>query len=173
MVTGRRLLRMLKVDLRVALLPACALALVVAAHAQAGLVRTADVAGAARARAVSGEAAARARAAEHFVCSTPTSAHRPCHFSTPSGDVRCVWMPSPNSVTCELVATRRAYRLHPTGHAKAVSAAVSRRGETLPANQILTFPKKLSCQATKTAMTCNQDEGFGEFKLSPHGSHAA
>jgi hypothetical protein len=114
-----------------------------------------------------------ARAAEHFACSTPTSAHRPCYFSTPARNVRCVWTPSPNSVTCELLATRRAYRLHPTGHAKTVHVALARRGETLPSNQILTFPEKLSCQATKTAMTCNQDEGLGEFKLSPHGSHAA
>ena len=120
-----------------------------------------------------GASATHARAAEHFACSTPTSAHRPCHFSTPSGDVRCVWTPSPNSVTCELLASRRAYRLHPSGHAKTVHVALARRGETLPGNQILTFPEELSCQATKTAMTCNQDEGFGEFKLSPHSSHSA
>jgi hypothetical protein len=156
-------LRKPRLDLRLLLLLACALMLVAAVGAQAGSARTARI----------GAGVARARAAEHFACSTPTSAHRPCYFSTPSGDVRCVWTPSPNSVTCELLASRRAYRLHPRGHAKAVRVALSRRGETLPANQILTFPEQLSCRASKTAMTCNQDEGFGEFKLSPHSSHAA
>ncbi len=120
-----------------------------------------------------GAAPARARAAEHFACSTPSSATRPCYFSTPSGDVRCEWTPKPNAVVCELLATRRAYRLQPTGHARSVHASLTRRGETLPTNQLLTFPEQLSCQATKTTMTCNQDEGLGEFKLSPHGSHAA
>jgi hypothetical protein len=118
-------------------------------------------------------AAPRARVAEHFACSGPDAAHRRCYFSTPSHDIRCVWTPSPNSVTCELSATRRAYRLRPTGHAKSVHVKLTRRGETLPRNQMLVFPDKLSCQDTRVAMTCNQDEGFGEFKLSPHGSHSA
>jgi len=155
----------IQVRARIALLTACVPLAMVAVGAPAGMAHTARTG-------LSG-AYKHARAAEHFACSTPTSAHRPCYFSTPTGDVRCVWTPSPNSVTCELLATRRAYRLHPTGHAKTVHVALARRGETLPGNQILTFPEKLSCQATKTAMTCNQDEGFGEFKLSPHGSHAA
>ena len=111
--------------------------------------------------------------AEHFACSKPADAHRRCYFSTPSDDIRCVWTPTPNSVTCELLATGRAYRLRPTGHAKAVNVKLPRRGESLPTNQILTFPDELSCQDTRVAMTCNQDEGFGEFRLSPHGSHAA
>lgn len=119
------------------------------------------------------QAAAPARAAEHFACSGRTAAHRRCYFSTPSDDIRCVWTPSPNNVTCELLATRRAYRLHPTGHAKTVHVKLTRRGETLPTNQMLVFPDELSCQDTRVAMTCNQDEGFGEFKLSPHSSHSA
>lgn len=101
------------------------------------------------------------------------AAHERCYFSTPSHDVRCVWTPSPNSVTCELSATRRAYRLRPTGHAKAVHVKLTRRGETLPTNQMIVFPDKLSCRDTRVAVTCNQDEGFGEFELSPHGSHSA
>ncbi len=153
-----------RLRVRAAVLAACPLTLsAVAVSAQPGSASVAHA----------GSARARARAAEHFACSTPTSASRPCYFSTPSGDVRCEWTPKPNSVVCELLATRRAYRLNPTGHGKAVHVKLTRRGETLPTNQLLTFPEKLSCQATKTAMTCNQDEGFGEFKLSPRGSHSA
>ncbi len=144
---------------------ACALTL-------AALATVSAVAGATLATGA-GAAPARARAAERFACSTPSSATRPCYFSTPSGDVHCEWTPKPNSVVCELLAIRRAYRLNATGHGKSVHASLTRRGETLPTNQLLSFPEKLSCQDTKTAMTCNQDEGFGEFKLSPHGSHAA
>ena len=117
--------------------------------------------------------ATRAHAAERFACSKPADAHRPCYFSTPSDDIRCVWTPSPNSVTCELLATGRAYCLHPSGHAKTVHVKLTRRGETLPTNQILAFPDALSCRDTKVAMTCNQDEGLGDFKLSPHGAHSA
>src|SRR5580700_11291177 len=124
-----------------------------AVRAQSGSALTARV----------GAATARAHAAEHFACSNPADTRRPCSFSTPSDDIRCVWTPSPNSVTCELLATGRAYRLHPTGHARAVHVGLSRRGESLPTNQILAFPDELSCQDTKVAMTCNQDEGFGEF----------
>jgi hypothetical protein len=76
-------------------------------------------------------------------------------------------------VACELLATKRAYRLRPTGRARAVRVKLTRRGETLPTNQIVVFPEKLSCQDTKTTMTCNQDEGFGEFKLALHASHSA
>src|SRR5271167_3701892 len=115
--------------------------------------------------------AATAHAAEHFACNEgPT---RPCHFSNPRDTVRCVWIPSPNTVTCELLATRRAYRLRPTGRAKSVRVTVARRGETLPTNQTVVFPQKLSCRDTKATMTCNQDEGFGEFKLAFHASHAS
>jgi hypothetical protein len=124
------------------------------------------------ARALSGfELAVSARPAEHFACNEGPK--RPCYFSNPSGSVRCVWTPTPNRVTCELLATKRAYRLRPSGHATAARVKLTRRGETLPTNQIVAFPEKLSCQDTKTTMTCNQDEGFGEFRLAPHGSHSA
>ena len=127
--------------------------------------------------ALSGGASARpavlasGHAAEHFACNEgPTL---PCRFSNPRDTVRCLWTPSPNSVTCELLATRRAYSLRPSGRAKSVRVKLTRRGETLPTNQILVFPEKLSCRDTKTTMTCNQDEGFGEFKLALHASHAS
>ncbi|HSZ12469.1 MAG TPA: hypothetical protein VK790_00325 [Solirubrobacteraceae bacterium] len=148
---------------------ACVLAL-------AGAVAAVSAAGSASAASPAvgtGARVAPARAAEHFACSGPAAANQPCYFSTPSGNVRCAWMPHTNTVTCELLATRRAYRLGATGHARSVSARLSRHGETLPTNQLLSFPEKLSCQDTRTTMTCNQDEGFGEFKLAPHGSHSA
>jgi hypothetical protein len=110
-----------------------------------------------------------AHIAEHFACSDPADAHKRCYFSTPSDDVRCLWTPNPNRVTCELLSTRRAYRLGPTGPAKAVRVELTRRGETLPVNQMIVFPDELSCQDTKVAMTCDQDEASGEFKLSSHG----
>jgi hypothetical protein len=116
-------------------------------------------------------AGAHARAAVRFACSGPGSAHVPCHFSTPSGNIRCVWTPSPESVACELLATRRAYRLRPTGSARPVTLRLARRGETLPLSQQLAFPHSLSCHDTRTTMTCNQDFGTGAFTLAPHGSH--
>ena len=70
-------------------------------------------------------------------------------------------------------ATGRAYRLRPTGRAKRIKLSLKRRGETLPTNQQVVFPESLSCQDTRTTMTCNQDYGLGEFKLTPSGSHAA
>jgi hypothetical protein len=115
-------------------------------------------------------AAAHARSAGvHDACSNANSAHVPCHFSTPSGNIRCLWTPSPNSIVCELLATGRAYRLHPTGRAKRVRVHLARRGETLPRSQEIVFPESLSCRDTRTTMTCNQDEGFGEIKLAPNG----
>ena len=113
----------------------------------------------------------RGHATEHFACNEGPK--RPCYFSNPRDTVRCVWTPSPNSVTCELLATKRAYRLRPTGRAKSVRVKLTRRGETLPTNQTVVFPEKLSCRDTKTTMTCNQDEGFGEFRLALHASHSA
>jgi hypothetical protein len=112
---------------------------------------------------------ARAHTAEHFACSNRDSAHRPCYFSTPGGNIHCVWTPRPNRVTCEMLAGGRAERLGPTGPAKAVHVELTRRGETLPTNQMLVFPDELSCQDTRVAMRCTQDEGSGEFKLPPHG----
>jgi len=111
----------------------------------------------------------RARGAHrHYPCSKPNSAHVPCYFSTPSANIRCEWTPASDSVACELLATRRAYRLGRQGRARAVKLRLSRRGETLPSSHFqLVFPQKLSCEDTSTTMTCNQDEGFGFFKLGP------
>jgi hypothetical protein len=118
--------------------------------------------------------AAKARAASgHFACSAPKSAKVPCHFATPSGNIRCLWTPTPNTITCELLATRRGYRLRPSGKAKAIRLTLHRRGETLPTNQQLVFPQSLSCHDTKTTMTCNQDFGLGFFKLARKGSRSA
>lgn len=114
-----------------------------------------------------------APAPEHFACSTPNTAKQPCYFSTPSGNIHCAWTPTTNTVTCELLATKQAYELGATGHAKAVKVTLTRRGETLPTNQLLTFPENLGCDSTNTSMFCGQAYGAGEFKLSPQGSHAA
>jgi hypothetical protein len=69
-----------------------------------------------------------------------------------------------------LLASKRAYSLRPTGHAKAIKLRLARRGQTLPTSQQIVFPQSLSCHDTKTTMTCNQDYGLGEFKLAPNGS---
>ena len=126
---------------------------------------------------VSAPASALARGAKdahaHYACSAPHSSTVPCHFSTPSGNIRCLWTPSPNNVACERLATGRAYRLRPTGKAKAIKLRLRRRGQTLPTNQQVVFPESLSCHDTNTTMTCNQDYGLGEFKLARRGSHAA
>jgi hypothetical protein len=94
----------------------------------------------------------------------------PCSFSTPSGNVRCIWTPSPNNVACQLTSSGRAYRLSPTGAAQRVTLALTARGDTLPTNQQVVFPDSLSCHDTNTSMTCNQDFGFGAFTLAPKGS---
>jgi len=112
-----------------------------------------------------------ARVATHFACTGPATV--PCHFATPSGNIRCLWTPKPNNVACERVAVRRGYRLRPSGHAHAIHLNLKRRGETLPTNQQVVFPDSLSCRDTRTTMTCNQDFGFGEFKLAPKGSHGS
>jgi hypothetical protein len=117
--------------------------------------------------------ASRAASARHFACSTPNSAKVPCHFSTPSGNIRCLWTPSPNNVVCTLLATGRAYRLRPSGKAKSIHVTLHKRGETLPTYQMLVFPDSLSCRDTITTMTCNQDFGFGFFKLARNGSRSA
>ena len=108
-----------------------------------------------------------------YACSGPHSATVACHFSTPSGNIRCLWTPVPNSVACERLATGRAYRLRPARRAKAIKLRLRRRGQTLPTSQQVVFPESLSCHDTRTTMTCNQDYGLGEFKLAPSGSHAA
>jgi hypothetical protein len=108
--------------------------------------------------------------AVHDACSGPGSAKVPCYFSTPSANIRCLWTPSPNNVVCELLSSARAYRLRPTGGAKVVTVKLTHHGETLPSSQTIVFPGSLSCRDTRTTMTCNQDFGFGQFKLGSVGS---
>jgi hypothetical protein len=115
-----------------------------------------------------------AHAAIHFACSKLDSAKVPCRFSTPSGNIRCLWTPSPNRIECELLATGRGYRLRPSGKAKAAHhLSLSKRGETLPTAQQLVFLQSLSCHDSKTTMTCNQDFGLGFFTLARKGSRSA
>lgn len=117
-------------------------------------------------------AAARAGAsAGRAICSGPGSAEVPCHFSTPSGNIRCVWTPKPNSVACVLRSSGRAYRLRPSGRAKSISLKLARSGKALPLDQQLVFPDSLSCRDTRRAMVCNQDFGSGSFTLAPRRSH--
>ena len=111
--------------------------------------------------------------AARFACSGPHSSTSPCHFATPSGNIRCLWTPKPNNVACVLLATARAYRLRPTGHAHRITLRLRRRGQTLPTNQQLVFPGSLSCHDTLTSMTCNQDFGLGAFRLARRRSHAS
>ncbi len=114
-----------------------------------------------------------AGAAPHVPCSSAGSAHRPCYFSTPSGNIHCRWTPASQAVECVLASSRRGYRLRPTGRARAISATLPRRGERLPAGNVsIVFPKALSCTATRATMTCNQDFLTGFFKLAPHGSRS-
>jgi hypothetical protein len=105
------------------------------------------------------------------ICSGPKSAKVACHFSTPSGNIRCVWTPAPNNVACVLLSTGRAYRLRPSGHAKTIMLRLARRGQTLPTNQQIVFPRSLSCRDTKRTMICNQDFGTGAFTLARGHSH--
>ncbi|HEU0318536.1 MAG TPA: hypothetical protein VFR49_14465 [Solirubrobacteraceae bacterium] len=112
-------------------------------------------------------------AIQHFACTGPSSASVPCRFSTPSGNIRCLWTPKPNRVACVLRSSGRAYRLAPTGKAKRVTLKLTQPGETLPTNQNVTFPQALSCHDTKTTMTCNQDFLTGAFTLAPSGSHSS
>ncbi len=119
------------------------------------------------------EAASAVAAKTHFACSGPDSATVPCHFSTPSGNIRCRWLPSPDSVLCELRASDRALLLRPSGRAKRVRLRLWSRGQTLPRNQQIIFPRALSCHDTRTTMTCNQDFGSGLFELGPGYSRIA
>jgi hypothetical protein len=116
---------------------------------------------------------AQARAMEHFACSGPHASTSPCQFSTPSGNIHCLWLPNTNAVSCDLVRTGRGYELRPSGKARAVKLKLKSRGETLPTNQQLVFTHSLSCHDTKTTMTCNQDFARGFFKLDPKGSRSA
>jgi hypothetical protein len=110
-------------------------------------------------------------ASVHAICSGPNSAKVPCRFSTPSGNIRCIWTPRPNSVACKLRANGRAYRLGTTGRAKAVTLQHPRPGRVLPVSQQIVFPSSLSCHDSRTTMTCNQDFGTGAFTLAPGASH--
>jgi hypothetical protein len=111
--------------------------------------------------------------AVHAICSGASAAKVPCHFSTPSGNIRCVWTPAPNNVACVLRSTGRAYRLRPSGRAKAIRLRLARRGQTLPGNQQIVFPQSLSCRDTKRTMVCNQDFGTGAFTLALGHSHSS
>jgi hypothetical protein len=120
----------------------------------------------------SSSAAPAARVARvHAICSGPNSAKVPCRFSTPSGNIRCIWTPTPNSVACKLRATGRTYRLGTTGKAKIATLKHPGPGRALPVNQQIVFPSSLSCHDSKKTMTCNQDFGTGAFTLAPGASH--
>jgi hypothetical protein len=56
--------------------------------------------------------------------------------------------------------------LRPTGRARAIKITLGRRGETLPTNQQLVFPRSLACHDTSATMTCSQDFGIGSFTLA-------
>jgi hypothetical protein len=107
----------------------------------------------------------------HAICSGPSSAKVPCRFSTPNGNIRCIWTPKPNNVACVLRSTGRAYRLRPAGRAKAIKLTLATPSQTLPRNQQIVFPSSLSCRDTRNTMICNQDFATGAFTLAPKGSH--
>jgi hypothetical protein len=107
------------------------------------------------------------------ICSAPGSAKVPCRFSTPSGNIRCIWTPKPNNVACVLRSTGRAYRLRPSGKAKAIKLTLARPGKTLALTQQIVFPGSLSCRDTKRTMICNQDFATGAFTLAAKGSHSS
>jgi hypothetical protein len=104
------------------------------------------------------------------ICS---SAKVPCHFSTPSGNIRCLWTPKPNNVACVMLANGRAYRLHPTGKATAIQLKLATRGQTLALNEQLVFPGSYSCRDTRSTMICNQDFLAGAFTLARGHSHSS
>ena len=109
----------------------------------------------------------------HAICSSPYSAKVPCRFSTPNGNIRCIWTPKPNNVACVLRSTGRAYRLRPAGRAKAIKLTLATPSQTLPRNQQIVFPSSLSCRDTRNTMICNQDFATGAFTLAPKGSHSS
>ncbi len=133
--------------------------------ARRALILTPLILAAAGAAGSSRAAPVRAHHAEHFACSGPNSSKTPCHFATPSGNIRCLWTPHPNNVVCEVLATRHGFRLRPSGRAKAIVLNLKRRGQTLPRNQQVEFPQSMSCHDTSTTMTCNQNFASGAFKL--------
>lgn len=119
------------------------------------------------------QVAAVGSASVHAICSGPDSAKVPCRFSTPSGNIRCIWTPAPSSVACVLRTSGRAFRLRPSGRAKAIRLTLARPGKTLPLVQQIVFPGSLSCRDTRRSMTCNQDFGSGAFTLAPGHSHSS
>jgi hypothetical protein len=101
------------------------------------------------------------------------SAKAPCHFSTPSGNIRCLWTPKPNNVACVMLANGRAYRLRSTGKAKAIQLKLATRGQTLALNEQIVFPGSYSCRDTRRTMICNQDFLAGAFTLASGHSHSS
>jgi hypothetical protein len=101
------------------------------------------------------------------------SAKAPCPFSTPSGNIRCLWTPKPNNVACVMLANGRAYRLRSTGKATAIQLKLATRGQTLALNEQLVFPGSYSCRDTRNTMICNQDFLAGAFTLAPGHSHSS
>ena len=101
------------------------------------------------------------------------SAKAPCHFSTPSGNIRCLWTPKPNNVACVMLSNGRAYRLHPTGKATAIQLKLATRGQTLALNEQIVFPGSYSCRDTRSTMICNQDFLAGAFTLAPGHSRSS
>jgi hypothetical protein len=97
----------------------------------------------------------------------------PCYFSTPSGNIRCLWTPKPNNVACVMLANGRAYRLRPTGKAHAIQLKRATRGQTLALNEQIVFPGSYSCRDTRRTMICNQDFLAGAFTLAPGHSHSS
>ena len=108
--------------------------------------------------------------AAHGICN---SAKVPCHFSTPSGNIRCLWTPKPNNVACVMLTNGRAYRLRSTGKAKAIQLKLATRGQTLALNEQIVFPGSYSCRDTRSTMVCNQDFLAGAFTLAPGHSHSS
>jgi hypothetical protein len=101
------------------------------------------------------------------------SAKVPCHFSTPSGNIRCLWTPKPNNVACVMLSNGRAYRLRSTGKAQAIQLQLATRGQTLALNEQLVFPGSYSCRDTRSTMVCNQDFLAGAFTLAAGHSHSS
>ena len=101
------------------------------------------------------------------------SAKAPCHFSTPSGNIRCLWTPKPNNVACAMLSNGRAYRLRSTGKARTIQLKLATRGQTLALNEQIVFPGSYSCRDTRRTMICNQDFLAGAFTLAPGHSHSS
>jgi hypothetical protein len=95
-----------------------------------------------------------------------------CTFSTPDGNIRCRWTPTPSNVACKILSSHHAYRLFPTGRGRATHLGPLPRGKSLRRNHDLVFPGSLSCRSSGRSMRCNQDYGMGGFELSRERSRA-